>query len=737
MTSPRTTGENRYHAINGFSRSFFAQSSILLGSGMLVSAAGAENYSLLFLYATIITAGLYMLFAFLGERQIYSFYILMILAAFAASAVVFAYPGRVVPVYLFATTALIFDLVGTTTMNSVLQSCADPAVFRGIYQKFIFWELLGRILAAIVIGILGKAEMLNLVFYICAAAVVLHFFSFIAVIPRSSGEKERPGNPVEVAAAAFRFILRNELVRIAMIVMIWTHVTKFFTEYLFYQGIGPLKTAAGISSFASFTSMSAIICALLFQQTAAKKMLEKMSLSALLSILPTGCILLASAVFFTMPLWPLTFLMIFYQVVNRGIQLPVSRQCLVPVPVNMRSSILSLIAFFMAIAGLLAAGGLSLLKNHIGIPSASLAYLFISATVYFFLSSIDSSYIRNLWGAYRERRHDNLNDNVWDEVMVPANIDGAPDRSYGSKHISARQLLRRLKNETRPRAKARIIFDAYLRSSDENVLTEAVRAHKALLEGVDSRARESSLILMAETGLSCFKGEFSLFAGDKNPEIQDLAQKTIKADVLLDKWSLSRLPSLFQRKLRVILPRCFDMAESEKYVNTLAILLNSRNVTHIKAFLECLYDPATAEIHGVVFKCITAGGLTLAPVITEMRGLDYADTGKLRKVLEIVGPGGFEAEIISLLRGNIATLENNNFSIWRGANGVMAALFRQTLFLEEWRLAPGKSAAYIRQSISDMDVPAVNEKTALVEMHMEFLKKSPFVKKLFTLMSNR
>ncbi|MBZ0185138.1 MAG: hypothetical protein K8F91_02725, partial [Candidatus Obscuribacterales bacterium] len=562
------------HFFSALCRSLFTNTSLIFANSVFVKSAGAENYSRLFFFASLAALIYYIFFAIAGDKQAYSVYKAVIGLTLLASILCFLEPFwpplepyNIPLLYFFAVAVMVVDLIGTTVGPVVLQLSVNPAIFREVFQKIVTAELLARISAAGLIWVLSINHWLVFWYPIGWLTLVIHFVLFqvtlirLRRVERSDKESVEQRDVVLIIGSSLKFVLTNPMVRVAMSIMMWGNVTKFVIECLFYHVADDrFSSARQIASFMSVVTMTMIMLSLVVQHLMGKKLIRRLQLSTLFSFQPVNILILGCIALMIQPFWPVVVLLVTYTIINRSIQLPVSRQCLVPVPRGQRSTIVSLICINMSIATLLASGILAVMKSSLALQDFLVVLLVLGGGIFFLITGLDSYYIRNLWSFYRESRSGHWQDEPVTESLTSVELDlpGTIETPF----------------QFGPGAdwKSHVILDTYSTSFDRFRLAQASRAHKQLLGSGDTQVVLLGLRICFVAGFPWFTSIFKKSLSHDCKEVRNFARQAIWVQESFA--DLSGYSSVFRRKLRSLALEFVEDASGSGNVTRLRELTN-------------------------------------------------------------------------------------------------------------------------------------------------------------------
>lgn len=720
------------HLFSALCRSLFTNCCWIFGTSLLVKLVGSKGYSQLYFFASLSSLLYYIYYAFRGQKgkEAYRVYRFVLILSLIASVGCFLEPlapfhAALAPynallLYVFVIAVMTVDLVGTTLGPIVLQSSVNPAIFRRVYQSIVTTEVISRIAAALIVWLLSQGHLLAWLYPIAWALLMAHFILFGLTVwrMRVSELKFRTAKPptaFENLSDSIRFMLSNTLVRIAMTLMVWSTVTKFVLEFLFYQvGDDTFSSARQVASFVSATTMTMYVLSLIVHHFLGRKLTSRLQLSELLSIQPINILILGGLALVLPPFWPVVLLMVTYNIVHRSIQLPMSRQCLVPVPRAQRSTILSIISIVVAVATMVTSGVMTILKNSLHQQDFLVLLLLLGAAIFFVTTSLDSYYIRNLWSFFAEGKSGNWQDEPQAERISQAELESAATEE--EEYFVAGDL------------KADPLLATYAFSTDRQELAQAVSAHKQLLS--------SALLPDVSRGLNvCFTAGFPWFlhaveAGSRHEsdKIRGQAERILAIETAFAD-NLEDYSSAFRRKIKAVAMDLVAAGRQEDYKSLSAWTASNANHEITEALVDALADPKFTHERALLFECIAQGGVSLQPILERMQASSYNDAQTIRELLEQLNFGKSTSELLKRIDENLTSLRSTDLPFKQEAENPSDAalqLFMHTLFLEEYRLSERHSNDLLLQSIGEFQTISVDESGILIDMHLSFLKRSEF-----------
>ena len=694
-----------------------------------MKVVGSKGYSQLFFFASLCSLIYYLYFAFRGHKpnEPYQVYRAVLILALLASVACFFEPHVALLherydllLYCFVVSVMTVDLVGTTLGPIVLQSSVNPAIFRQVYQNIITAELAARITAAVVVWLLSLAHQLVWIYPIAWSLLILHFVLFgitiwqmrVAEVKARVPRGDRP-RVMENVGSSFKFMFANPLARIAMCAMVWATITKFVIENLFYQGADAnFGSARQLASFVSGLTIVIYTLSLGLHQLLNSKLNSRLQLSTLLSLQPVNVLVFAGVALLVPPFWPLVLLMVSYNVIHRSVQLPMSRQCLVPVPRRRRATIVALISIVISVATIITSGVMAALKNSLQMEDFLVILLVLGAAILFMITSLDSFYIRNLWSFFQETRSGRWQEDSQNENLTSFEIDQAAEQLDADKESA--------KLTSNP------ILRAYALSSEESDLKDATVAHTQMLASENADLRLSALRICFESNFPWFKPIILKASVHQDFRIRDFAQNALRVDENFAE--LQGYSSVFRRRIRAIAMELVEYNDIES-LNKLKSLPLSNDRHANEALIEVLVNPRFRTIRSIILECIASNSAQLSPLplVERMYELDFEDAKMFREVLENLTFTKTSAEIRLTIQTKLDGLKGMTLVLGqqRGVeHSQTLQTFMHTLFLEEYRLLPQHADNALTSTIADFPSFSPEEIGILIDMHLSFLKRS-------------
>lgn len=737
--SKRTPSQDGFlaHFANAFARSLFTNSSLIFVNSVFVSRVGGKSYSLLFFFASLFSIFYYIFFSVAGERNAYRLYRFLIALTALISITFFLRVDNTALLYAFGVAIVVIDVIGTNLGPVVLQAAVNPMLFREIFQKMVTLELLARVSAAAIVGLLSHFRLLGYYYVLGWPSLLAHFLLFYRLTHGLAVAGKIARFQFSVAKSftnPARFLVSNPLARIALTIMVWTHVTKFVVEYLFYQAVDShFLSASEIASFVSATTVTMIVLSLILQRLIGRRLGESLQLSALFSIQPTNIILLGGATFLMPAFWPLVLLMVSYQCINRSIQLPVSRQCLLPIPRSQRGAIVAMISLFMSIAALVTSGAMSSLKNLLTSQDFLVGLLILAFCLFFLITRLDSYYIRNLWSFYRESREGQWVGDPGADTLSAAELESETDLiAFGARPYletgGETPLVPSSENRglISANAKANRILESYASAYGESVLIEASRAHAALLASADAPSLLAGLKIAFVADFPWLRPLFTSYATHPSAQVRRFVGEVERVEATLG--SAEGQSATFRRKLKVLGVRLLEEERGSDRLRGLQRLTALPSPRVAETILDLLYNPGLYDVRETLFSCLVENGdgFDPAPLMEQLFHLSYGESANLRHAIQHLRQGGARLELSAAIAASFRELTNRAL-LAPARREEWTNRFLHTLFLDELSLSAYGITERMMATIAEFASLAPEDKSILIGMHLEYLKRSPFL----------
>ncbi len=724
------------------SRSLFANATLLYFNSAFVASSGGESLSQIFFWASAVTTSAYVVFLFVREKTIYSIYNSSIVLLALATLTFKLQPESIPLIYALGVAAYVIDFMGPSIVLMALQAGSNPVVFRESYQRAVTVELVGRILAAGFVALIAKFHFTDLYFYWAWVLIAIHLISFNYFLRKPHiklqvvAERPTASARVKQIKDGLRFVASNSLVKVAMVLIVWMNSVKFLVEYIFYQSLSQnYQGKEDIGAFVGNLTIVIIILTLSAQHFFGKKLLANLSLSVLLAVIPTSILLFGSAALMGPTFVSLLMLMVFFQVAHRCIQLPVSRQCFVPVPAGLRKNINTIVMLTSAATGFLISGLMTLLAPWWDLPNFIVFTLFVAAAILLFISNFDSFYVRNLWSYYRERTDGRwMNQLPIDPVLdaeagvgdLQAGAPAAPsqfDDSYIHDHIEG--------EDTNLTSKSRMLLLGYAHSEDPSVLKKLMNSHIQLLQSEDADEIIAGLRLLSELSLPGAGFVFAEFMFHKDMTVRKMARVYYRSTQLIVEFPLKGTTSYTRRKLRTLILEILQEEKADEKIGRLRQLARRKGEEWLAPVIELLTEDKGRPLRATILSCVKypKHGITLDPLLESLKYKSFDEALPLLEAFSKMVQSEHRGECFLFINRSLEGLLNSNYNLWDAERDeAMTDEFFITLYLQVRMIGEQNVWQLVVNTLKDLRQVSDDELAILVDMQLEYLKQSPIVR---------
>lgn len=732
-SAPAAPSALKFLLSSSFFRGFLGTFGVIFASSLCISHFGGAIWPTLTFYFQIATFAYFTVFLFLKSRSVVrSFALCLLLSALLAAAVPLA--ERPERLYVaFAIAMLFIELTGGIVLNLVKADMFGPHIIRSIDQKLVLPEMFGKLSAAAISPLAVSSLKPEYSFYLVALSALIYMLNVFVLLRLSRGAAfasdpaEKTENIPEflrVLADNFLFLARNPFVKHLILLVIFTQLIRIVVLLQGYDSMGRLfPDLQGTTNVMSALSVITFICVFLFQTMAGRKLLFKRGLSVLLNILPLGILAISILELSFQNLWIPIFGILFFDFINKVVQVPATNQCFSSVPKSRRHAvyILSLIVVSLALA--VGSGLMKALQEYEIDHVFSALLLVICAAALFVISLLDSNYIRSLWNQ------------LLDFKSVAFDISDTPLVGQSETRPLARSVHRQDSEDGRDLRKApmgeieRILFspgtfiqrahlllDLYSTADSRERLDEISRVHKKLLASGDN-----DTFILGVTGLACL--------GHESAALQEL-RKSEKPHVgefekILLWMRQNRAPDLRPLTLRkyfLLIVSHYVQGAPFSMVEKFMGLLRIQGDRKKSILISALNEPAFEKIHPAIIASLDAHRqyfdvLFFLDCYLYQR---FENSGPFRAVLIALGQAKLpRTKVRNKILQYVREVES------QPPNEVSADTALKTLFLAEWLLMWNRKDLFLLKSFENPPAGGV-ARDLWKHLHSEFLKESAF-----------
>lgn len=699
-------------ALGAFSRGFASTLAILHTTSRFASAVGARDYPRLYFASSALSVLLYLVLAKISRKATRRFYLGLLFATTAAGLLHFFHEASVVTLIAFAVAATLVDILGPSVSVADLNALASPAIFRVLVRRVLGAELSARVLGSLTVGWLERHHTGPLLDLLWLAAISLHIL--FRLLPSGLPPEDATPRPTPHFRESFSFLISNPLVRSSVLLSAWAQVGKFLVEYVHYLTASQnFPSPASLASYLSLITTASLLVGLVSQNTWAPRLIARANLSFLFGILPVGLLVLNSLYLG----WPgvptAALLFIFFQSLHRAIQLPVSRQCLIPVPLALRDSTLFTVSLVLSTANLAVSGAMSVWKETFAEQETALTLLLLTFPLFPLLSQLDVHYVRNLWRTYRERTSGSWADALLGDTALPLAAETRTLAVAEEPHAEESHPTRGAE------LKATRILQTYSLSHDAAQLARATLHHRELLRAPAAEAVFGVRALAATRMPHLLSVLRRLAAGDSIP-LRTVATEALEIEAQLQRMGIDRLlPTT-----RLALQKYFRAdPQGLDALQTLQSLPEMRPFNAAVAALVRL-----PRGHGAwVLECFPERRLSLGPFFVRLGELSLNDSQIERDFLADLGRAAVGPQAREWIRMTLREFLLAHSSEPLGENKLPSQML-QALHMEEWLERADRGGGTVTYSLRDIEKLSAAERGVWNEIHFELIKGSPFVK---------
>jgi len=381
--------------LNGFLRNAYASAACVIANSFFISSVGGAQWPLLNFWIQSLTIGIFIAFIYAQDRRSYEIYGLVLLAILLCSFGMYYDSSSTLFVYGLATFVITSDLLGTIVNNTLLAGMFSRPVLKELDQSVIPAELAGRLVGAGLIEFVSRSGGSDHFHWLLWVLVFAHLLCFSGIIRYWSKHRhfhvEEDEGLNDLGPVSMREVLGHALsstiVQVSLLLMIWTQCVKFLTQALYYKAAEELREGLQeTSQFLSQVNFATIAATYLFQQLIGKKMVNTKSMGYLFRVMPVGLLATGILAFALSPHWIIVFQYVFYTVINKVINAPMTRQYIFLVPRQLRGKSYILITVVTSLFLILISWIASTLKDHLEIPLLMGSLVVVSALILISLS---------------------------------------------------------------------------------------------------------------------------------------------------------------------------------------------------------------------------------------------------------------------------------------------------------------------------------------------------------------
>ncbi len=706
--------------LNSWLKGIAVNTAVIYFTATFISQVGAPNYSNLFLYSTLATILFFTSSIALKSRSGHYLYLAIALSFFAASMFYPLFPKNTLVISIITFLAFTADMAGANTCSTSLQLTISPAFLRKAYTKTssidITTKVIGSILAVFALRYDAKLLLLSVLW----PALIMHLLVFARITSRIPADTQHTSKRVEVKFIwdSAKVIFTNRMLRFFIYLGIWAYGMKFVIELSFFKELELFyPKAKDLGPFFGTLNIITLALTLTFQKLLLPKIVSNLRMTSIFSILPMGVLCLAILFAFVNHFFAASFLFFFFQIIYRGLQVPLSREVFTLVPPQFQKNVSFIVSLVLAMGGLIVSTVAAAYQSELTTEYAIILVAGITTPVIFLLSNLSSQYLDNLWVSLR------------DKIKFSSKLSSDASFELGAKiedgktstRLKTNALIHSLKNsqaDNHGYKTARIIH-TYYQSFDTEELARATNDHLSLLNSADDDDVELGLIVCEMIGLACFETKVLQIAKDHpTPQIKRLASAVLDSIGFLSRYHLAGLSIETQTKVRFLLTKSFQTGKDIQRRAIKHLIMHSDKRT-VKAFIDAMFDTKFKTIRRDLISCAhnDSERISLVPLFRAFCHLPHAESLLYRQFLATLDPLPFKIEINQFLLQELNTLKLNHIDTSQHQ-------FANLLFINEWLLLRKVKDELL--TIDQIFEEASDEVLMIRNLHQEIIKKSKF-----------
>lgn len=375
--------------LNGFLRNAYTSAACVIANSFFISNIGADQWPRLNFWIQSLTIGIFIAFIYARDRRSYEIYAFIIFLILCFSYGLYRYEDSHFFVYGLGALVITSDLLGNIVNQNMLAGIFSRPVLKELDQSVIPADLAGRVVGAVLIEFASRGGESDDFHYLLWGLVALHLLCFMGIIRYWSNhnvEEEHSLGLIDLGPVSMgrvvSFALTSTIVQVSLYLMIWNQCVKFLTQALYFQAANHLRDGLKeTSQFLSQVNFISIAATFLFQKAIGKRMVNEKPMSYLFKVMPIGFVLSGAIAILFNSYWTIVFQYVFFMVINKVINAPMTRQYifLVPKPLRGKSYIFITVVtsgFLILTSGLTAA-----LQNQLGTTQLMVSLVLVSVLI--------------------------------------------------------------------------------------------------------------------------------------------------------------------------------------------------------------------------------------------------------------------------------------------------------------------------------------------------------------------
>jgi hypothetical protein len=383
--------------VNGFLRNAYASAACVIANSFFIANVGSDHWPLLNFWIQSLTIGIFIAFIYAHDRRSYEIYALTLLAILLCSLGMYFDDSSTLFIYGLATFVITSDLLGGIVNNTLLAGIFSRPVLKELDQSVIPAELAGRLVGAGLIELVSRSGGSSHFHWLLWALVFAHLLCFAGIIrywsTHNHFDVEQDEGLDDLGRVSMREVVTHALsstvVQVSLLLMVWTQCVKFLTQALYYKAAEQLREGLqDTSQFLSQVNFATIAATYLFQQLIGKRMVHTKSMGYLFRVMPVGLAATGIIAFMASPHWIIVLQYVFYTVINKVINAPMTRQYIFLVPRQLRGKSYILITVITSVFLILTSWIAATLRDVLNVPQLMASLIIVSVLILISLSRV-------------------------------------------------------------------------------------------------------------------------------------------------------------------------------------------------------------------------------------------------------------------------------------------------------------------------------------------------------------
>jgi hypothetical protein len=314
------------------------------------------------------------------------------------------------------------------------------------------------------------------------------------------------------------------------------------------------------------------------------------------------------------------------------------------------------------------------------------------------------------------------------QAVVPGNVQGnVHGNVHGNVQANAQKSVR--KGQTARDVTAHALLRSYATSYNSEELAATCKDHRRLLHSGKEDLTLLALKICFISGFPWFKPLIAHSFLHDSPQVREFAKLAMQVDAQFD--DLQGYTSLFRRRIKTLALEFHEQNAPTDYRQKLQTLVKIPNREFAESYLAVLSDARFKDLREVLLRCIDVEEthFSLKPIFDHMLALNFKAGATCRMILQQLAFGQNDRTLLDTVNTNLLALKRENLCLWAdpmhsNQKPNDTERFMHTLFIEEFRLYPKELDQAVVDTIGEFTSVSREDSAILIEMHLEWLKKS-------------